>query len=203
MQTADALEALSTYGYPLLFLAAAAEHTFVVGLLVPGDVVVMMGGVLAERGVLSLPMAFVTVLLGVLIGLNISYFIGLYGGIPLLSRWGARFGMTRVRIEAVEAYFQKHGAKTVFLSAFIAGIKNLVPALAGASRMSYPRFLAYGFAGGTIRAIVAMGFGWLFGASLDAALAWLRKFNTWGIVAAIVMLLALVGFWIWRRRRRG
>lgn len=197
---AGTLEALSTYGYPLLFLAAAAEHTFVLGLLVPGDIVVLLGGVLAARGVLSLPVAFLVVLLGVLVGLNVSYFVGLRGGVPLLARWGARFGMTRVRIEAVEAYFERHGAKTVFLSAFIAGFKNLVPALAGASRMPYPRFLVYGFAGGLIRAAVALGFGWAFGASLDSALAWLRKFNIWALLVVLVILVGLAVWWRSRRR---
>lgn len=203
MTTKDALVALSTYGYPLLFVAALAEHTFVLGVLVPGDVIVMLGGVLSARGILSLPVAFLLVLLGVLIGLCLSYFIGLYGGIPLLSRWGARFGMTRVRIAAVQDYFEKHGAKTVFLSAFIAGIKNLVPAVAGAMRMSFPRFLVYGFLGGAIRAVVAMGFGWFFGASLDTALAWLQKFNLWALVVVLVIALLLLGFFLWKRRGKG
>lgn len=200
MMTARALEALSAYGYPLLFLAAAAEHSFVIGLLVPGDVIVMLGGVLAARGLLSLPVTLLVVLAGVFVGLNASYFVGLRGGVPLLERWGARFGMTRVRIEAVEIYFRRHGAKTVFLSAFVTGIKNLVPALAGASRMPYPRFLAYGFAGGVIRAIVAIGFGWVFGASLDTALGWVGKFNVWAI--AVVALLVIL-FFVWRWGRRG
>lgn len=201
MTTKGALMALATYGYPLLFLAAMAEHTFVLGLLVPGDVIVMLGGVLAAQGVLSLPIAFLVVLLGVLIGLNLSYFLGFYGGIPLLSRWGARFGMTRVRIAAVEAYFEKHGSKTVFLSAFVAGIKNLVPAVAGAMRMSYPRFLVYGFSGGFLRAIVAMGFGWLFGASIESALVWLRRFNIWALIVVGIVVLLFVAWWIWKRRR--
>lgn len=201
MMMAGTLEALATYGYPLLFAAAAAEHTFVLGLLVPGDVIVMLGGVLAARGVLSLPVTFLVVLLGVLVGLNISYFVGFYGGTPLLARWGARFGFTPVRIAAVETYFKRHGAKTVFLSSFIAGFKNVVPALAGASRMSYPRFFAYGFAGGVIRAGVAIGLGWAFGASLDTALDWLRKANIWALIVALVIAVAIAAFWKWGRRR--
>lgn len=200
MTTAEALEALSTYGYPLLFLAALAEHTFVLGLFVPGDVIVMLGGVLAARGLLTLPATFLVVVLGVLVGLNISYFVGLRGGIPLLERWGARFGMNRVRIRAVEAYFERHGAKTVFLSAFVAGIKNLVPALAGASRMPYGRCIAYGFAGGVIRAAIAIGFGWAFGASLDTALAWVGKFNVWAVVVVAVIVVVAFITWRWRRR---
>lgn len=203
MTTEGALEALATYGYPLLFLAAAAEHTFILGLLVPGDVIVLLGGALAARGLLSLELCFLFVLLGVLVGLNISYFIGLYGGTPLLARWGFRFGLTEVRIDAVKAYFQRHGAKTVFLSSFIAGFKNLVPAIAGASRMSFPRYFAYGFAGGVIRAGVAIALGWIFGASLDSALAWMKKANLWAMVGVLVIAALVLLWWKWGPRKIG
>lgn len=202
MTTDGALEALSTYGYALLFSAAAAEHTFVLGLLVPGDVIVVLGGVLAEQGAMNIGWAFAVVLAGVLLGLHASYLLGRYGGIPLLERWGARMGLTPVRIKAVESYFAHHGAKTVFFSAFIAGIKNLVPALAGASRMSYPRFLVYGFAGGVLRAAAALAIGWIFGASIDKAMAWFGRANA--VAGAIVgaVVIAVAGYWIWRRKKR-
>ena len=202
MTTDGALEALSTYGYALLFVAAAAEHTFVVGLLVPGDVIVVLGGVLAQHGTMNLGLAFVVVLAGVLLGLHASYLLGRYGGIPLLERWGARVGLTPVRIQAVEAYFAQHGAKTVFLSAFIAGIKNLVPALAGASRMSYPRFLVYAFAGGVLRAALALAIGWIFGASIETAMKWFGRANA--VVAGLIGFVVIAGaaFWFWRRKKR-
>lgn len=202
MDVARALDAISAYGYPLLFVAAAAEHTFLVGLAVPGDVVVVVGGMLAARGLLGVPETFGCIMAGVAVGLVVSYVVGARGGIPLIARWGGKFGLTPVRIVAVEAYFRRHGAKTVFIAAFVAGIKNLVPAIAGASKMSFLRFFAYAMAGCAIRAAAEVAIGYAVGANLDRAMVLVRALNVWAVAIAVIIVLALLAVHRARRRPR-
>lgn len=199
MDVASVLAAISAYGYPLLFLAAAAEHTFLVGLVVPGDLVVVVGGVLAARGLLAVPEALACILAGVVVGLVGSYVIGARGGIPLLARWGRKLGLTQARIDAVELYFRRHGAKTVFLSVFVAGIKNLVPAVAGASKMSFVRFLSYAAAGCAIRAAAEVAIGYAVGANIDRAMGLVRVLNYWAIAIIAVVVVALLALRASRR----
>jgi membrane protein DedA with SNARE-associated domain len=196
------LELASQYGYAFLFLMSVAENTFLLGLVVPGDVAVVLGGALAAGGRLD-PMAVtLVVIVGVLVGANLSFWIGRRGGIPLIERSAVRFAVDPRRIEKVELYFARHGPKTVFLAAFISGLKNLVPAVAGASKMSAVRFFAYNAAGSTVRSVLLVGVGFLFGASFPRAIRVIGELNVW-IVAVLVSFLVLRLFVGWLRGRQG
>ncbi len=91
-------------------------------------------------------------------------------------------------MQKAQAYFEGHGAKTVFLAAFVAGIKNVVPAIAGASRMPEWRFVLYNTAGSILRSAALVGIGYFLGASLPAAV---RAIGTLNVVA--LCLVALLG----------
>lgn len=188
----SSLEVVASYGYPLLLAAAFAENLLAVGLVVPGDMLVLIGGALAATRVLSLSYVLAAVTFGAVLGVNVSYLLGARGGIALVVRWGGRVGIDAARVRAAEAYFRDHGGKTVFLGSFVAGIKNVVPAIAGTSKMPYWRFAAWSGAGALGRAGVAIGFGYLLGANLDQALGHFSKFNGWTVGAGVLVVGAYV-----------
>jgi membrane-associated protein len=196
------LELLEGYGYGLLFAASVAENLFLVGLLVPGDVIVVIGGALAARAYLSLGGVLGCVVVGVLIGANVSYGIGRRGGMALVDRWGRRSIVGRARVDRAVAYFRSHGAKTVFLAAFVAGIKNLVPAIAGASLMPVSRFVFYNAAGSIVRSTVLVLIGYLLGSSLPRAVKAIGLFNVGAIGGVAVLVVALVAVRRLTRARR-
>jgi len=171
------------------------------GLVVPGDVAVVLGGALSANGRLDVFSLAGVVIAGVLIGANLSFFIGRRGGIPLIERSARRFSIEPSQIERVERYFAAHGAKTVFLASFVSGLKNLVPAIAGASRMSAPRFFAYSAAGSAARSVLLIAIGYAFGASVPHAVEVIGRLNAWIVVA---FLLLVVAFFVrgWRKGRR-
>jgi membrane protein DedA with SNARE-associated domain len=191
----------STYGYVFLFAVSVAENIFLLGFVVPGDVAVVLGGALAARGRLEPFLVAVVVITGVVVGSNTSFWIGRRGGTPLIERWGARFSVDRSRILAVELYFRQHGAKTVFLASFVAGLKNLAPAVAGASRMGLGRFVAYNAAGSTVRGVALVAIGYVFGANLPRAIELAGSANEWvlGIILGAVLLLLVLRI---KKRRR-
>ncbi len=191
------LSAVSAYGYPLLFVTAAAEHAFVVGLAVPGDVIVTAAGVVAARGLLRLDTSLGVVLAGVVVGVNASYLVGRRLGVGVVERWGLRLGVPAADLASLEQHFATEGARTVLLASFVAGLKNVVPALAGASRMPWPRFFGWSAVGFTLRAALELGLGWVLGDNLDAVAHALRELGWFGLALAA----GLVALWIARRVR--
>jgi len=194
-----ALELVVAHGYALLFLASVAENVFLLGMVVPGDVIVVLGGALSARAHLAVAHVAIVVVVGALLGANLSFWIGRRGGMALVERWGERTSPGRVRVQRVEDYFHRHGAKTVFLAAFVAGIKNLVPTVAGASRMPVLRFVLYNAAGCAARSVALVGIGYFLGANLPRAVKAIGSFNLWAL--ALVALLG-VAFAVLRRARR-
>jgi membrane protein DedA with SNARE-associated domain len=195
------LDLASTYGYTFLFLISVAENIFLLGIVVPGDVAVVLGGALASQGRLSPITTTVSVVAGVVLGSNLSYWIGRRGGLPLIDRWGSRFSMEKAQIEKVERYFFQHGPKTVFLAAFVSGFKNIVPAVAGASNMGLGRFISYNAAGSALRAVALVGVGYVFGANLPRAIEIIGSLNRW-LLAAIIGFLVVMFAIGWYRKRR-
>jgi membrane-associated protein len=195
------LELASKYGYAFLFAISIAENTFLLGLVVPGDVAVVIGGALAASAALDPVMVTLVVMIGVLLGANLSFWIGRRGGTPLIERSAARFAVEQRRIEQVELYFSRHGAKTVFLASFFSGLKNLVPAIAGASRMGAVRFFAYNAVGSTIRSGALVAIGYVFGANFPRAMKMIGAANVW-ILAAILAPTSVLLVLGWRRRRQ-
>jgi len=195
------LDLASSYGYGFLFLVSVAENIFLLGFVVPGDVAVVLAGGLAAWARLELGSVLLAVVAGVLVGANVSFWIGRRGGTALIERWGERFLVDKSRVERVEIYFSQHGAKTVFLASFVSGLKNLVPAVAGASRMSVGRFLIYNAAGSTVRAAGLIALGYVFGANLPKAFVWAGRFNVW-LLGAVAVLLVFLAVRAVRKRRR-
>ena len=184
----ETLALVSGYGYLFLFVASLAENIFIVGFIIPGDLVIVLGGGLAERAGLSPVSACLAVVAGVLLGSNLSFWIGRRGGTALIERWGERFGIGERRVRLAEVYFAEHGAKTVFVGSFISGLKNLVPAVAGASRMGFVRFAAYSAVGSTCRSIALVAIGYVCGANLERAVHVVGSINGW-VLAFVVTLI--------------
>jgi membrane protein DedA with SNARE-associated domain len=193
------LELASRYGYLFLLLASIAENTFLLGFVVPGDAAVLVGGALSASGQLEPFRLTLVVVAGTLLGANLSFWIGRRGGIPLVERSAARFSIEPKRMKQVEAYFASHGAKTIFIASFVSGLKNLIPAVAGASRMGAVRFFVYNAAGSAIRGAALVAIGYVFGASFPRAMRIFGEANVWILVVLIVAMAVLL---VVRRRKQ-
>lgn len=194
-----ALAALGTYGYAIVFVSTICENVFLLGSIVPGDVVVAAAAFTATtaagRG-LS-PWALIAVAaVGTLIGSNVSYLIGRAGGRELMERVGPRFGVGASAIDAGEEYFELHGSPTIVFARFVAVLKNLAPTIAGASRMNLFWFEVYSLVGALGYACILVAVGWFFGANFRTGLRYMGAFS-W-LVLAVVAIVAVV---LWRAKR--
>jgi membrane protein DedA with SNARE-associated domain len=195
-----AMSALGTWGYLIVFLATVLENVFIVGSFTPGDVLTAAAAFTAatQQGHGLNPFVlFGLATLGTFVGTNISYFIGWRGGRELIERIGPRFGIKVEAIEASEEYFYRHGSQTIIVARFVAVMKNLAPALAGASRMNVFWFEVYTMVGSMGYAGLLVGIGWFLGANFRQGLAYLGAFS-WLVFALVVV--GGIALWTYKRR---
>jgi membrane-associated protein len=183
-----ALGALAAYGYLIVFLATVLENVFVVGSFTPGDVITAAAAFTAttpEGHGLSPWILIAAATAGSFVGTNISYVVGLRGGRELIERIGPRFGVGLSAIEGGEEYFERHGSQTILLARFVAVLKNLVPALAGASRMNLFWFEVYSLLGSLGYGAILVAVGWFLGANFKVGLKYFGAFS-WLLFAFVV-----------------
>jgi len=188
------LDLFARYGYAVVFAGVFLENT---GLPVPGETMLLAGAALAHGGTLSLPLVIVTAIAGATLGDNLGFLIGRRGGRRLVERFGARFGLTPVRLCEFDAFFARHGGRTVFIARFIAGLRVIGAVLAGASGMRWPAFVFYNATGAVVWCIAVAAAGYALGHSWDALERWIGRTSLIGLAIVVAILV-----WMTRRRRQ-
>lgn len=188
------VDLFARYGYAAVFVGVLLENT---GLPVPGETTVLAGGALSHYGHLSLARVILVAIVAAVVGDNLGFSIGRRGGRRLVERFGAGFGITRQRLDTFDTFFERHGAKTVFVARFITGLRVWCALLAGASDMRWPTFLFFNATGAIVWSTTIAVVGYALGRSwqtLD------RVIGTAGLVG-LVLVAALVTIWIARAPR--
>ncbi len=184
--------------YVVIGLLAFAEAAAFVGLLLPGEVAVLLGGVLASQGRVSLPALLVVAAVAAIAGDSAGYELG--------RRWGARVLATRLArrhtrtVCEVMRRVQRHGGAVVFLGRWTSVLRALVPAVAGMSRMAYGRFLVFNVIGGVAWAAAFTLAGYAAGGSYRTIEAATGR-GGWILTALVVGWVAVR--LVLRRRRTG
>jgi len=192
------LRFFDAYGLLVVFTGALLENTLFVGLVIPGEAIVLLAAFAASQGQFNVVLVALIAFVGAFLGANISFAIGLKGGRPFIERYGEKLGISHARIDAAESYFDQHGAHTVVVTRFTAGVKNFVPALAGASHMKYYIFLGYLTVGLILWVVTFTALGYFFGSNFDLLMRLVGGFG-W---AVLVLLAAIVIFLVYRRHRK-
>jgi membrane-associated protein len=179
-----------------VFALPALEASTLLGVVVPGETAVLLGGVFAHQGSLQLPAVMVAAVLGAVAGDAVGYAVGARLGPKL----GARMSDRRAeQVQRAREFVQRHGAAAVLLGRWVPVLRALVPIMAGGSGLLYRRFALYNVTGGTVWGVAVAGLGYL------AAAAYGRATQLLGLTgAAVVLSLALtaLGVVLVRRRRR-
>lgn len=156
----DGLLGLSSpWGYVLVGLLAGLEAAAFLGLVIPGEAAMLLGGVLAFSGRASLPVMMASAAVGAVLGDSAGYELGRRFSEPLrASRLGRRIGPERW--DRAEQYVRRRGGRAVFLGRFVGVLRAMVPFVAGTSRMPYRSFLPYNVLGAVLWApgFVYLGF---------------------------------------------
>jgi membrane protein DedA with SNARE-associated domain/membrane-associated phospholipid phosphatase len=184
---------LENYGYGFLFLVVALES---LGIPLPGETALVTAAAFAARGHLSIYRVVATAAIAAIIGDNGGYWIGRIGGIRLVRRYGRILHIDDAEIERARVFFERYGAKTVFIGRFIALLRTWAAVLAGISSMPYGVFMLYNALGGIVWAILFGTLGYLFGRNLPQLERYVGRASlALALLAALTAGLVLVVRW--------
>jgi undecaprenyl-diphosphatase len=157
---------LSLHGWVALsvvFLVPALEASAFVGILFPGEIAVILGGVLAFQGRIGLAAAIGAAVSGAVVGDSVGYAVGKRWGRPMLEASVGRLRLVRSQhLDRAERFLVQHGGKAVLLGRWTAALRVLIPGLAGMSRVNY-RSLLYNLVGGGLWATACVLVGYVAG----------------------------------------
>lgn len=180
--------------YAIVAALVFCEDALFFGFVLPGETAAVLGGVIAGQGRVSILWMCATVVLAAIAGDSVGYEVGRRFGPRILESKALR-GHRR-RIGQAQDFIRRRGPAAVFLGRFIAFFRALMPALAGISRMPYPKFLLFNALGGLVWGVGFTLLGYFAGA------AYKRVEKTAGtavaVVVAVVVVAAVV---VWRVRR--
>jgi membrane protein DedA with SNARE-associated domain len=177
------------YGYPIVFLAVLGESA---GLPLPGETILLIAGVAAQHGSLALPVVWLLGAAAAIVGDNLGYLVGHYGGRPLLERYGRILRVHERELRILDRYFEAHGAKTVFLGRWVIFLRVWAALFAGAARMEWKRFFFYNALGGTAWVVSMSSLAYIFSSSISrlkgvfGVVAWVAAFVVAGLVVVFV-----------------
>jgi membrane-associated protein len=180
--------------YAVIVVLVFAEDALFFGFVLPGETAAIVGGVLARRGTVDLVWLTVAVVLAAIAGDSVGYEIGRRLGPPLLRTRPLR--RRAQRVDKARDLQRRRGPAAVFVGRFVALLRSLVPALAGASGMSYRRFLLYNALGGLVWGVGNVAIGYAAGAAYQRVEGVVGK-----TVALVSAALVVAGLIVWRVRR--
>lgn len=188
-----------TYGYAAAFFLVLLEDFAVPS---PGELVLIGTSLIASQGGLHILPLLLLAWLGALIGDNIGFAIGHFGGARLLVRYGQRFGLTHDRLESVHRFFERYGGEVVLVARFVQGARQLNGIVAGSAGMPWKRFLVYNAIGAALW-VGAWGYGvYALGKRFLVYLPIIEKFSFYLLILLALILVGAFSWWLWRRRGR-
>ena len=184
------LGVISHLGYAGLYAGMLGQA---VGVPLSSEIMLAFSGYLASTRVLEILPVMIAGALGDISGAVIAYFVGFYGGRPILLRFG-RFVFVRARdIERADEWFARYGSRAVLILKLLPGIRAFGSFPAGVTRMSFPLFLGWTALGSAIWAVLFAGVGYTLGKNWDLLGGYARpaSFILLGLVVAAIVA------WIW------
>lgn len=131
---------MGSFGYLGMFIGMVIEAVVII---IPSELILAMGGILAANGTFSLFGAILVGLFGSVFCACIIYAMGYYGGRPFIQKYGKFFFMKEKDIEKSDKWFEKYGMKAAFIGRFFPIVRTLISLPIGISKLNFKKFLIY------------------------------------------------------------
>jgi undecaprenyl-diphosphatase len=187
----DVSNTLGAWTYLLVGTFAFAETGAFVGLVVPGETVMLLGGAVAGQGAIDIYLLIAIAWFTAWLGDTTSFFVGRRLGRGFVLEHGPRVGIGHERFEKVEDYFGRHGGKTIFIGRFISLVRAFAPFIAGSSGMRYRAFVPYSILGTGLWASAHILVGYFFSRSIESAAEYAGR-GAFVLASTIVVVAAVV-----------
>lgn len=175
-------EFIAEYGYLALFFGSVLE----------GESILIAAGFLARSGYLKLPLVMLVAFAGTYLADMSIYFLARAKGEAVI----ARFPITRAYYPKVKSLFVKYGVWAIFLTRYLYGFRLAAAATLGLTKMRRSTYLPFNLLSCILWAVLMGGLGYLFGASLEALIGQVKRYEKF--VVAFIIILGLGG-WLARR----
>jgi membrane protein DedA with SNARE-associated domain len=189
---------LDHWGYLAVGLLLFVEDF---GVPAPGETVLIAASVYAGAGRLNIVAVGLIGFAAAVLGDNVGYAIGRFGGRALVLRFGRYVLLTGERLTKAESFFTRHGGKIVIVARFIEGLRQANGIIAGLTRMPWPRFLAFNALGAAVWVATWSAVGYLAGNHIQAIYTQANRYALYLLAAAVLAIAALI-VRHWRRQAR-
>ncbi len=191
LQTLETLA--QQFGYGAVFCGIFLEN---LGLPLPGEAIVLVGGFMAGRGDLTLEGTVMSAATGGLLGNTIGYGVGYYGGWPLLLSVGKLVRMDEQKLSEIKDRFSNNAGQAVFFGRFVTLLRIFAGPMAGLVKMPFGKFMVCNVAGAMLWSATMVSLAFFAGeyVPLEQLLKWVGQFGIviLGGIVAWVMVPPLV-----------
>ena len=181
----DLAQIIQTVGYIGLFAIVFAESGLFFGFFLPGDSLLLTAGLLASQGKLDIGILLVILSVAAILGDNVGYWFGKKTGSRIFSRDESLL-FRRKNLLAAQAFYERHGGKTIVLARFMPFIRTFAPIVAGAVEMPFRRFFTFNLVGALLWAVGVTLAGYYLGQTIPGID---RYFLV--VVGAVILISAL------------
>ena len=185
------------YGYWAIFFGIMLEN---MGLPLPGETVTLVGGFLAGSEELLYRWVLSSAIAGAVLGDSVGYWIGFYGGWPLLLKLGSLFRINEAALVSIREQFSQNADKAVIFGRFVALLRIFAGPLAGIAQMPYWKFLLCNLLGASLWGTAMVTLAFFVGRLIPLAtlVGWVAQFTVAALV--LVVLWVVVVWWLERRQ---
>jgi membrane protein DedA with SNARE-associated domain len=189
---------LNNFGY-LAVVGLVLIEDF--GVPVPGETVLILAAVYAGTGRLNIVLVALLGFCGALLGDNIGFAIGHFGGRRLVQRYGRYILLTPERLDRATEFFERHGGKIIIVARFIEGLRQANGIIAGTTGMRWSRFLVFNAIGAALWVALWTSIGYFSGSHIDTIYEDATRYSTYLAIVVGTLLLASVARRVVRLRR--
>jgi membrane protein DedA with SNARE-associated domain len=190
---------LNHYGYLAVAFLVTVEDF---GIPVPGETVLIAAALYAGAGRMNVVAVGIIGFFAAVIGDNIGFAIGHFGGRALALRFGRYVFLTSERLDKAESFFERHGGKIIVVARFIEGLRQANGIVAGITGMHWRRFLFFNAIGAALWVGVWVSVGYLAGNHITVIYQQITRYSLYVLIALGVALAAFIAWHLRRRARR-
>jgi len=185
---------ISALGYAGIVLLMAIESACIP---LPSEIIMPFSGYLVYTGRFNIWWVGVAGAVGCVLGSIVAYYIGMYGGRPLIEKYGRYILVSRHDLDLADRWFKKYGEIIVFASRLLPVVRTFIAFPAGVARMNISRFIIYTFLGSLPWCLGLAYVGQLLGEQWDKNDALKTWFHRFDFVIGILIVAGAV-WWVWR-----
>ena len=186
------LNIISSFGYFGMFIAMILEAVIII---IPSEVILATGGILAANNIFSFLGAFITGLLGSVFCAITIYLMGYYGGRPFIEKYGKYFFMKKEDIEKSDKWFSKYGMKAALFGRCLPIIRTFISLPIGIARLDFKKFVIYTTIGSIPWTLAFVSAGYFLGDNWEIVSTYIDILK----LPIIICLIIFIAIYIFKR----